>query len=294
MKKNASTILIVCVFLCGLVLFLYPSVSNFYNESKNGGLIDDYISQTQGMSKQDYTAAWEAARLYNENMRNPETLEKLGLDYENVLNTYGGGIMGYLEIPKIRVSLVIVHDVDEDELQDSVGHMKETALPVGGKGTHAAMAGHSGLPSAKLLTNLEVLEPGDMFYIHVLGERLDYRVDQIAVVEPNDRSLLQPDPDKDLVTLITCTPYGINSHRLLVRDVRVSADTPVEGEYVYIGNELQVIKPILLVPGAMVALGLAAGMIYGAAKLIFRRKGKHRALLLSWHQQRRMVQGPLL
>ncbi|MBQ6900302.1 MAG: class C sortase [Firmicutes bacterium] len=277
MKKNASTILIVCVFLCGLVLFLYPSVSNFYNESKNGGLIDDYISQTQGMSKQDYTAAWEAARLYNENMRNPETLEKLGLDYENVLNTYGGGIMGYLEIPKIRVSLVIVHDVDEDELQDSVGHMKETALPVGGKGTHAAMAGHSGLPSAKLLTNLEVLEPGDMFYIHVLGERLDYRVDQIAVVEPNDRSLLQPDPDKDLVTLITCTPYGINSHRLLVRGVRVSADTPVEGEYVYIGNELQVIKPILLVPGAMVALGLAAGMIYGAAKLIFRRKGKHRA-----------------
>ncbi|MBR6585105.1 MAG: class C sortase [Firmicutes bacterium] len=277
MKKNASTILIVCVFLCGLVLFLYPSVSNFYNESKNGGLIDDYISQTQGMSKQDYTAAWEAARLYNENMRNPEALEKLGLDYKNVLNPYGGGIMGYIEIPKIRVSLVIVHDVDEDELQDSVGHMKETALPVGGKGTHAAMAGHSGLPSAKLLTNLEVLEPGDMFYIHVLGERLDYRVDQIAVVEPNDRSLLQTDPDKDLVTLITCTPYGINSHRLLVRGVRVSADTPVEGEYVYIGNELQVIKPILLVPGAMVALGLAAGMIYGAAKLIFRRKGKHRA-----------------
>lgn len=277
MKKNASTILIVCVFLCGLVLFLYPSVSNFYNESKNGGLIDDYISQTQGMSKQDYTAAWEAARLYNENMRNPQALEELGLEYENVLNPYGGGIMGYLEIPKIRVSLVIVHDVDEDELQDSVGHMKETALPVGGKGTHAAMAGHSGLPSAKLLTNLEVLEPGDMFYIHVLGERLDYRVDQIAVVEPNDRSLLQTDPDKDLVTLITCTPYGINSHRLLVRGVRVSADTPVEGEYVYIGNELQVIKPILLVPGAMVALGLAAGMIYGAAKLIFRRKGKHRA-----------------
>jgi len=277
MKKNASTILIVCVFLCGLVLFLYPSVSNFYNESKNGGLIDDYISQTQGMSKQDYTAAWEAARLYNENMRNPQALEELGLEYENVLNPYGGGIMGYLEIPKIRVSLVIVHDVDEDELQDSVGHMKETALPVGGKGTHAAMAGHSGLPSAKLLTNLEVLEPGDMFYIHVLGERLDYRVDQIAVVEPNDRSLLQTDPDKDLVTLITCTPYGINSHRLLVRGVRVSADAPVEGEYVYIGNELQVIKPILLVPGAMVALGLAAGMIYGAAKLIFRRKGKHRA-----------------
>lgn len=277
MKKNASTILIVCVFLCGLVLFLYPSVSNFYNESKNGGLIDDYISQTQGMSKRDYTAAWEAARLYNENMMNPQALEKLGLDYENVLNPYGGGIMGYLEIPKIRVSLVIVHDVDEDELQDSVGHMKETALPVGGKGTHAAMAGHSGLPSAKLLTNLEVLEPGDMFYIHVLGERLDYRVDQIAVVEPNDRSLLQTDPDKDFVTLITCTPYGINSHRLLVRGVRVSADAPVEGEYVYIGNELQVIKPILLVPGAMVALGLAAGMIYGAAKLIFRRKGKHRA-----------------
>lgn len=277
MKKNASTILIVCVFLCGLVLFLYPSVSNFYNESKNGGLIDDYISQTQGMSKQDYTAAWEAARLYNENMRNPQALEELGLEYENVLNPYGGGIMGYLEIPKIRVSLVIVHDVDEDELQDSVGHMKETALPVGGKGTHSAMAGHSGLPSAKLLTNLEVLEPGDMFYIHVLGERLDYRVDQIAVVEPNDRSLLQTDPDKDFVTLITCTPYGINSHRLLVRGVRVSADTPVEGEYVYIGNELQVIKPILLVPGAMVALGLAAGMIYGVAKLIFRRKGKHRA-----------------
>lgn len=277
MKKNASTILIVCVFLCGLILFLYPSVSNFYNESKNSTLIDDYIDQTQGMSKQDYTAAWEAARLYNANMRDEEALKRLGLDYESVLNPYGGGIMGYLEIPKIRVSLVIVHDVDEDELQDSVGHMKETALPVGGKGTHAAMAGHSGLPSAKLLTNLEVLELGDMFYIHVLGERLDYRVDNIAVVEPNDRSLLQTEADKDYVTLVTCTPYGINSHRLLVRGTRVSADTPVQGEYVYIANELQVIKPILLVPGAMVALGLAAGVIYGAAKLIKRRKEKHHA-----------------
>lgn len=277
MKKNASTILIVCVFLCGLILFLYPSVSNFYNESKNSTLIDDYITQTQGMSKRDYTAAWEAARLYNANMRDEEALKRLGLDYESVLNPYGGGIMGYLEIPKIRVSLVIVHDVDEDELQDSVGHMKETALPVGGKGTHAAMAGHSGLPSAKLLTNLEVLELGDMFYIHVLGERLDYRVDNIAVVEPNDRSLLQTEADKDYVTLVTCTPYGINSHRLLVRGTRVSADTPVQGECVYIANELQVIKPILLVPGAMVALGLAAGVIYGAAKLIKGRKEKHHA-----------------
>ena len=277
MKKHISTILIVCMFLCGLTLFLYPSVSNFYNESKNKSLIDTYINQTQSMSKQDYTAYWNRARLYNENMWDAGALQRLGLEYESVLNPYGEGVMGYLEIPKIRVSLVIVHDVDEAELQDSVGHLKETALPIGGKGTHAAMAGHSGLPSAKLLTNLELMEPGDMFYIHVLGERLDYRVDQIAVVEPEDRSLLQVDPNKDYVTLVTCTPYGINSHRLLVRGVRVTSDEFASGEYVYIGNELQVIKPILLVPGAMVALGLAAGLIYGAGKLIFRRKGKHRA-----------------
>lgn len=249
MKKNISTILAVCIFLGGLALFLYPIVSNFYNQRFNAGQIDQYIENTDKLSGSAYDAMLEQARLYNENMDNPQALEELGLEYENLLNLYETGVMGFLEIPKIKVNLVIVHDVDESQLQNSVGHMQTTSLPVGGKGTHAAMAGHRGLPSAELLTYLDKLDFGDVFYIHVLDEVLEYRVDSIAVVEPSDVEMLRIEEDKDYVTLVTCTPYGINSHRLLVRGVRVNDEEKVAAtDKIYVANELTEIKPIYLVP----------------------------------------------
>ena len=150
-----------------------------------------------------------------------QKLEELGLTYENVLNAADNGVMGYIEIPKISVSLIIYHTIEENMLQKGIGHVPETHLPVGGKNTHCVLAGHTGLPSAKLLTNIDHLKIGDRFYLHVLNEVLEYKIDDVSVVEPDEVSRLNVISGKDCVTLVTCTPYGVNSHRLLVRGVRV-------------------------------------------------------------------------
>jgi len=267
-KKNISTILAVCIFIGGLALFLYPTVSNFYNQRFNAGQIDQYIEDTDKLSSSAYDYFMEQAQLYNENLNDAATLQALGLEYEKMLDPHETGVMGFLEIPKIRVKLIIVHDVDESQLQNSVGHMQETSLPVGGKGTHAAMAGHRGLPSADLLTHLDQMDFGDAFYIHVLDEVLEYRVDSIAVVEPTQMDMLRIEEDKDYVTLVTCTPYGINSHRLLVRGVRVNDDEDYAAvnaaDKIYVANELVEIKTIYFVPVivlAIVFIMLAAGTI---------------------------------
>jgi len=259
-KKNISTIIAVCIFIGGLALFLYPTVSNFYNERFNAGQIDQYIDDTDNLSSSAYDYIIEQARLYNENLDNPAALQALGLEYEKMLDPHDTGVMGFIEIPKIRVELVIVHDVDESQLQNSVGHMQSTSLPVGGKGTHAAMAGHRGLPSAELLTHLDQLDFGDVFYIHVLDEVLEYRVDSIAVVEPTEMDMLRIEEDKDYVTLVTCTPYGINSHRLLVRGARVDGDEESSytgAEQIYVPNELVEIKQIYFVPVIVLVMVLA-------------------------------------
>lgn len=279
MKKNISTIVAVCIFLGGLVLFLYPTVSNFYNERFNAGQIDQYIENTDKLSGSAYENMLQQARLYNENMSNPQKLEELGLEYEKLLDLYETGVMGFLEIPKIKVELVIVHDVDESQLRNSVGHMKETSLPVGGKGTHAAMAGHRGLPSADLLTHLDKLDFGDVFYIHILDEVLEYRVDSIAVVEPTEMDMLRIEEGKDYVTLVTCTPYGVNSHRLLVRGVRVDADeedTIITGGNIdiIISNELSEIKPIYFVPIIAMAILLIFFAADAVKKIVKKKKGR--------------------
>ena len=165
--------------------------------------------------------AMKDAVAFNENRGNEEKLKELGLTYENVLNAADNGVMGYIEIPKISVSLIIYHTIEENVLQKGIGHVPETHLPVGGKNTHCVLAGHTGLPSAKLLTNIDHLKVGDRFYIHVLNEVLEYKIDDVAVVEPDEVSRLNVISGKDCVTLVTCTPYGVNSHRLLVRGVRV-------------------------------------------------------------------------
>ena len=221
MKKHLPTIIVAVIFLCGLSLFLYPTVSNLYNQYLNRKLIGDYVDAFENTSSEQLNEALTNAIAYNQNFNSKDKLEELGLTYENVLNAADNGVMGYIEIPKISVSLIIYHTIDENVLQKGIGHVPETHLPVGGKNTHCVLAGHTGLPSAKLLTNIDHLKVGDRFYIHVLNEVLEYKIDDVSVVEPDEVSRLNVISGKDCVTLVTCTPYGVNSHRLLVRGVRV-------------------------------------------------------------------------
>ena len=221
MKKHLPTIIVAVIFLCGLSLFLYPTVSNLYNQHLNNKLIGEYKETFSSATPEEFNEAMKDAVAFNENRGNEEKLKELGLTYENVLNAADNGVMGYIEIPKISVSLIIYHTIEENVLQKGIGHVPATHLPVGGKNTHCVLAGHTGLPSAKLLTNIDHLKVGDRFYIHVLNEVLEYKIDDVSVVEPDEVSRLNVISGKDCVTLVTCTPYGVNSHRLLVRGVRV-------------------------------------------------------------------------
>ena len=221
MKKHLPTIIVAVIFLCGLSLFLYPTVSNLYNQHLNNKLIGEYKEAFSSTTPEEFNEAMKNAVAFNENRGNEEKLKELGLTYENVLNAADNGVMGYIEIPKISVSLIIYHTIEENVLQKGIGHVPETHLPVGGKNTHCVLAGHTGLPSAKLLTNIDHLKVGDRFYVHVLNEVLEYKIDDVSVVEPDEVSRLNVISGKDCVTLVTCTPYGVNSHRLLVRGVRV-------------------------------------------------------------------------
>lgn len=238
MKKHISTIIVVIIFICGLSLFLYPTISNLYNEYLNKQLIGDYKEAFADIKPEQYDKAMLDAQKFSENRNNSEKLKELGLTYEDVLNVAENGIMGYIEIPKISVSLVIYHTIDEDVLQKGIGHVPETSLPIGGESTHCVLAGHTGLPSAKLLTNIDHLKIGDSFYIHVLDEVLEYRIDDISVVEPDEVSRLNVISGKDCVTLVTCTPYGVNSHRLLVRGVRTDGNENLAATGINIQNEL--------------------------------------------------------
>ena len=254
MKKHMSTIIVVVIFICGLSLFLYPTFSNLYNEYLNKQLIGDYKEAFADIKPEQHQKAKSDALSYSENKSNPDKLEELGLTYEDVLNVAGNGIMGYIEIPKISVSLVIYHSIEENVLQKGIGHVPESSLPIGGKSTHCVLAGHTGLPSAKLLTNIDHLKIGDVFYIHVLDEVLQYQIDDISVVEPDEVSRLNVISGKDCVTLVTCTPYGVNSHRLLVRGVRVDGKDNLSADGVNVQNELLNIEPVYLLTFSLIGL----------------------------------------
>lgn len=225
LKKNGTTILLVLIFLVGLSLLLYPSVSDYWNSFHQSRAIASYTDQVEEMALVQYDRIWEAAKRYNRGLSKKRSRwvmdEKEQKEYESLLNVGGTGIMGYVEIPKIQVSLPIYHGSDEGILQVAIGHIEGSSLPVGGAGTHCVISGHRGLPSAKLFTNLDQLTEGDIFMLRVLNELLTYEVDRISVVEPDDVSELRLEPGADLCTLVTCTPYGVNSHRLLVRGHRI-------------------------------------------------------------------------
>ena len=232
MKKRTTTIIFAILFLAGLSLLLYPFIANEWNNYRQKRLMSNYeevVAEKEAAGEIDYEAEWEKARAYNEALLPSILPDSFAVaeasdedeEYMSALNLAGDGIMGSVEIPKIDITLPIFHTTEEDVLEQAAGHLEGSSLPVGGESTHAVISAHRGLPSAALFTDLDKLEEGDHFLIHVLDDTLCYEVDQITVVEPEETDTLAVVEGEDLVTLLTCTPYGVNSHRLLVRGHRV-------------------------------------------------------------------------
>ena len=224
LKAGLFNLLIAVAVLVGLGLLLYPTVSNWLNERNASKAIADYSHVVEEMDTADIQRMLDEARAYNQslvgNAGRFEPTEEDTAKYNSILDVSGTGIMGYVEIPSIGVKLPIYHGTDDAVLQVAAGHIEGSSLPVGGENTHAAISGHCGLPSAKLFTKLDTLAVGDEFNLSVLGETLNYKIDDIVVVLPDDFSPLVIEGGADQVTLITCTPYGVNSHRLMVRGTR--------------------------------------------------------------------------
>ena len=229
MKKKwmsrLMTLLIVVVFVAGLSFLLYPTASNLWNQAHQSRAIATYTEQVEKLDDSSNKEMLKAARKYNKELLKKADHWKLSKKdkkkYESLLDVSGTGIMGYIEIPKIDCSLPVYHGTDEGALQIAIGHLEGSSLPVGGKSSHCVLSGHRGLPSARLFTDLDQMEEGDTFILNILGHKLAYEVDQIKVVLPEEMSDLEIQEGKDLCTLVTCTPYGINTHRLLVRGHRV-------------------------------------------------------------------------
>lgn len=250
MKKRFSTLILILVFFTGLTLLLYPSVSDWWNSFHQSRAIAEYASNIQNLEKEVNEKLLSDARAYNEKLsgignRFQLSEEAIG-EYNSLLDITGTGIMGYIEIPEIKVSLPIYHGTSDSVLSIAIGHIEGSSLPVGGEGTHCVLSGHRGLPSAKLFSNLDRLREGDTFTIRTLDEALTYEVDQIHIVEPHEIGDLAIEEGMDYCTLVTCTPYGINTHRLLVRGHRIE-DTPGAAAIRVTSDAIQ-IDPVLVAP----------------------------------------------
>lgn len=277
--KRVRDILPLLVILAGLLVLLYPTISNFLIEQNASRAIASYDAATVDLGQEEREQMLADARAYNEALAassgaNPQASEggepaQVGetLAYEDLLNLNGDGMMGYITIPRLKETLPIYHGTSEPVLQVGVGHLSDSSLPVGGPGTHAALSGHRGLPSAKLFTDLNKMKVGDLFYIRVLKEVLAYQVTSIETVLPNETESLAIQPGKDLVTLITCTPYGINSHRLLVHAERT--------DYVPTEDELKVDNPIFNIPLPYLLLIIAVfalALVFAIMTIVRRRQ----------------------
>ena len=249
MRQHKTVTFLTLGFLVGISLLLYPAFSNYWNSKTQSRAIVDYEAVLEHLKTEDYSAMFQAAYDYNRALY--ETDYPL-MDYEEIPGYYdtlklpGSSIIGYVKIDKIGVELPIYHGTSDEVLNVGVGHLEGTSLPVGGENTHSVMSAHRGLPSAKLFTDLDRLEPGDTFQITVLDQVLTYQVDQIKVITPTEAEDLLIAEGKDYCTLFTCTPYGINTHRLLVRGIRI--ETIVEKPIIYVANEAFRIEPLLVTP----------------------------------------------
>jgi len=252
MKKHLSTSLLFLALLAGVSLLLYPSLSNYWNSMHATQAVNDYAKDVQKLDHTQYDRMLRDAESYNQSLLHRESdyalTDEQDSQYASLLAIDDSGIMGYIEIPSIGVSLPIYHGTSDGVLQHAVGHVDWTSLPVGGASTHCVLSGHRGLPSAKLFTDLDRLAVGDTFVIRVLDEVLTYEVDQILIVEPADVSALSIEDGKDLCTLVTCTPYGVNSHRLLVRGHRV--ENAEEAAAVRVTSDAIRIEPVIVAPFA--------------------------------------------
>lgn len=250
MKRHGTTIILLIVLIAGLSLLLYPSFSDWWNSMHQSRAVASYVEQVANIDEEQYAHLWEAAWNYNESLLdrpNTYTLnEEQKADYNRILDIGGLGIMGYIEVPSVGITLPIYHGTDEAILQIAVGHLEWTSLPVGGESSHCVVSGHRGLPSAKLFTDLDKLVVGDVFIFRVLDEILTYEVDQILIVEPHETDSLLIQKGQDLCTLITCTPYGVNSHRLLVRGHRV--ENQEEAQAIRITADAMQIEPTIVAP----------------------------------------------
>lgn len=248
LKKNGLTLILLLILLIGAGLIAYPSFANWWNSFHQSRAVASYAETVANMNTEEYERIISKAQAYNRKLSRSGILWTLDEDeekgYKEQLDIGTSGIMGYIDIPKIDVMLPIYHGIDESILQVAVGHIPGTSLPVGGKGSHCVVSGHRGLPSARLFTDIDKLVEGDTFTITVLNKTLTYEVDQIRTVLPTDLSDLQIEKGKDYVTLVTCTPYGINTHRLLVRGHRIEN---ADGDASVIADALQ-IEPIYIAP----------------------------------------------
>ena len=261
-KKNGKdhvTLLLVLIGLVGVGLVSYPSIANWWNSFHQSRAVSEYTQTVANMNSDEYTEILDAADAYNQRLARTgilwNTSDEQKADYESQLDVSGTGVMGYINIPKIEVTLPIYHGTSEEVLQIAVGHIEQTSLPVGGESTHAVISSHRGLPSAKLFTDLDEMVVGDTFTITVLDRTVTYEVDQIRVVLPDDLSALAIEEGKDYCTLVTCTPYGVNTHRLLVRGHRVAN---AQGEARVVADAVQInparVAPFIAIPILITAI----------------------------------------
>ena len=278
MKRKLAIFGIILIFVAGIGVMSYPLVSSVINNIDSRNHVEEYTKTTKQMSSEETLEMFKRAEEYNQSLTNnviitdpfdEKAYKKIGANYENALNVDGNGLIGYIDIPKINVYLPVQHGTDADTLEKSVGHVVGTSLPVGGSSTHAVLSAHSGMASSKLFSDIDQLTEGDTFYIHVLGEVLAYKVDAIHTVLPTDTSLLQIEDGKDYVTLVTCTPFGINTHRLLVRGHRVpyvpEQEAPAAAERPVASSWTQ-----HYLTGLAVGLGVVA--VIGGGYFLIRRK----------------------
>ncbi len=258
--KRRTIVFISIIFFIGLGVLLYPTISNYVNQLHQGNVIINYDKKVSMLSKKDYSDAFRKAEEYNKDLLTKKNRFRLSEEeqniYNSILNVTGNGIIGYIEIKKLGVKLSITHGVGEKSLEEGIGHMEGTSMPCGGESTHAVLVGHRGLPSAKLFTDLDQMEEGDIFTIHLLNRTLTYQVCKITVVEPSDMKDLDIEKGKDYVTLVTCTPYAVNTHRLLVRGVRIDTKNEMDGinntmtetqvKQVYLADYVPVIVAVIL------------------------------------------------
>ena len=264
LKRHFTTLILVLIGLVGVGLIAYPTFADWWNSFHQSRAVASYMEAVTDLDSSQYDAIIKSAERYNRKLARSGVLwnmdEEQEEDYQKELNVNESGIMGYIVIPKIHITLPIYHGTDESILQIAIGHLSGTSLPVGGKSTHCVVSGHRGLPSARLFTDIDKLVDGDTFTMTVLNRTVTYEVDQIRIVEPTDLSDLQIEKGKDYCTLVTCTPYGINTHRLLVRGHRIEN---AQGDALVIADAMQ-IEPVFIAPfvgGPIVVLLLFAMII---------------------------------